>query len=354
MERYGGGPLNLSVQKRPGGGLMNLQECKTYQQSANAALHWLLRQLHEDGSYGRDIDDLASYYKSPYLFCISGEIVASRRSLAYIRQAFMQENGDFMTSPDRKSDNGAFVEYWAYTNCWITLAAQKMGCFEVAYPAYRYLQSYYHEKSGGFTTLHPCSKSNNIIDVLTTAHLGLAALYFGEIEKAIGAGKLLQRFVAIQPDLSSGFYLRMNDSGELITDYGQDAALFHQVSSRQANQAYFMIGYPIAFMAKLYMATGIAGYLDTAMSYLDFAMRCHESIHTFHLSHKVAWGAAVVAGLTKETRYSDFSKSIVDYLISIQDASGAWLKNEPAHTSFDQTAEIALWLKEICSELIRL
>jgi hypothetical protein len=54
---------------------------------------------------------------------------------------------------------------------------------------------------------------------------------------------------------------------------------------------------------------------------------------------------------TKRTEYADFSKSIVDYLLSIQDVSGAWLKDQPAHTSFGQTAEIAIWLKEICSEI---
>jgi hypothetical protein len=70
----------------------------------------------------------------------------------------------------------------------------------------------------------------------------------------------------------------------------------------------------------------------------------------FRYSHKVAWAAAIAANLTQRAEYADFSKSIVEYLLSLQDVSGAWLKDQPAHTSFDQTAEIAIWLKEIGSE----
>lgn len=310
-------------------------------------------QQRQDGSYGPQIEDLASYYKSPYLFFISGRSDAATRLLAHVKQAFMQPSGDFMTSSDHKSANGAFVEYWAYTNAWIAMAAQKMGRFDIAYPAYQYLQSFFHERSGGFTTRRPCGKAGNIVDVLTTAHLGLTALYYGEIGKATLAGKLLQRFIAAQPDLHSGFCLRIDDGGELVTDFAQEAAMFHRVSAVEPQQAYFMIGYPIAFLGKLHMATGASGYLEAATRYLDFAMGCHESIRAFHFSHKVAWGAAVVAGLTGEAAYSEFSRSIADYLLSIQDASGAWLKDEPAHTAYDQTAEIAIWLREIASELAR-
>ena len=111
-----------------------------------------------------------------------------------------------------------------------------------------------------------------------------------------------------------------------------------------------MIGYPIAFLGKLYLATTDSEYLATALNYLDFTMGCHSSIRAFHFSHKVAWGAAIIAGITKEGKYTAFAEKIVDHLLAIQDADGAWLKNEPAHTSFDQTAEIAIWLREIISE----
>jgi hypothetical protein len=170
---------------------MNPQLIVNYKRSADRALDWLLKQLKDDGSYGSGINDLACYYKSPYLFYISGRMEEARRILSHIQKKFMQPDGDFKTSVNIKSENGALAEYWAYTNGWIALAAQKMGSFDVAYPAYRYLKSFFHPEIGGFTTQNPYATSNNIVDAFTTAHLGLTSLYFGESEKAEKAGRLL-------------------------------------------------------------------------------------------------------------------------------------------------------------------
>ena len=71
-------------------------------------------------------------------------------------------------------------------NGWIALTAQKMGRFDVAYPAYDYLQTFFHPKLEGFTTRNPYGQGDNTVDVLTTAHLGLVALYLGNLEKGKG------------------------------------------------------------------------------------------------------------------------------------------------------------------------
>ena len=133
----------------------------------------------------------------------------------------MQGGGDFKTTHDVKSKNGALAEYWAYINGWIALAAQKMGVFDIAYPTYQYLASFYHQKNGDFTTQYPYGESDNIVDAFTTAQLGLITFYFGKIEKAKRAGKLLQKIFSIQPELRSGLFLRMLDSGKLVTDFSQ-------------------------------------------------------------------------------------------------------------------------------------
>lgn len=322
-----------------------------YKHGSEKAVQWLMSHFEEDGSYGSNIQDLASYYKSPYLLYLSGRVEESCQLLTYIKDKFMQGNGDFITADDIKSENKAFGEYWAYINGWLALTAQKLGRFDVAYPAYQYLTSFYHPKHGGFTTNKPYGQAHNVVDVLSTAHLGLTSLYFGNLEKAKSAGELLQRFVSMQPDIEQGFYLRLNDVGKIITDFPQEASIFFKVSAVQPDQAYFMIGYPAAFLGKLYQVTREKHYLGTAKSYLDFALNCHDNLRTCHFSHKVAWGAAIVANLTRELRFADLAKSISEYLLSIQDANGGWLQEQPAHTSFDQTAEIAIWLREIAAEL---
>ncbi len=323
-----------------------------YIDSSIKAVNWLESKINDDGSYSLEIQDLACYYKSPYLFYISGKIELANRILNYIKNHFLRVNGDLTTQENYKSENPAFAEYWAYINGWIAIAAQKMGRFDVSYPVYQYLTSFYHPELGGFTTNKPFAKSENVVDVLTTAHLGLTCLYFGDLERAKKAGKLLDTFVNIQPDINSGFYLRMNDEEKLIVDFSEDVSLFFQISATQPNQAYFMIGYPLAFLANLYKSTGDNFYLNTAQKYLDFALSCHENIRSFYFSHKVAWGAAIIANLTGEIKATELSKTIADYLLTIQTETGAWLTEKPAYSYVYQTAEIAIWLREIATEII--
>src|SRR5205807_2667441 len=216
------------------------------------------------------VHDLACYYKSPYLFHLSGRAREASRLLTFIDLQFGREDHDFATSADQKSDNDAFNEYWAYPNGWIAMAAQRMGRFDVAYPAFEYLHSFHQPDSGGFLTHRP-QRSDGGTDALTTAHLGLLCLYFGDTGRARG--------------------------------------------------------------------------------YLEFALSCGGGLRSSHLSHKVAWGAAVLAGVAGEERGLELSTAIADHLVRIQDPDGAWLADQPAHTKFDQTAEIAIWLQEIGAEL---
>ena len=143
----------------------------------------------------------------------------------------------------------------------------------------------------------------------------------------------------------------MNDEGNLITEYPGESALFFLVSATQPNQAYFMLGYPIAFLGKLYSATQDSNYLITAKEYLEFLLTCQGNLRTFHYSHKVAWGAAIMARLVKDSRYTELAKSIADYLVASQSQDGRWLMDQPAYIFFDQTTEIAIWMKEISNEL---
>ena len=330
---------------------MDPQILLTYQHSSERAVEWLAAQLNNDGSFQVSPHDLACYYKAPYLLCISGKIEEANRVLSYIHKTFGRENGDFATSQDGKSENVAFVEYWAYMNGWIALAAQKMGRFDVAYPAYDYLQTFFHPKLEGFTTRNPYGQSDNSVDVLTTAHLGLVALYLGNQKKAKAAGQLIQTILSLQPNTKKGFFLRLNGEGNLITDYPKESALFFHVSATQPDQAYFMLGYPTAFLGKLYSATQDPHYLHLAREYLEFLLTCQGNLRAFHYSHKVAWGAAMLARLTKDPRYTALAKDITDYLVATQSQDGRWLTDQPAYTFFDQTTEIAIWLKEISNEL---
>jgi rhamnogalacturonyl hydrolase YesR len=125
------------------------------------------------------------------------------------------------------------------------------------------------------------------------------------------------------------------------------------VNATQPNQAYFMLGYPTAFLGKLFTATNDSQYVDTAKEYLEFLLGCQGNLRTFHYSHKVAWGAAILGKITKDAHYMELAKSIANYLVQTQSPDGRWLPDQPAYTFFDQTAEIAIWMREISSEFQR-
>jgi hypothetical protein len=318
-----------------------------YELAADRAVEWLATHLADDGSYGPHADDLACYYKSPYLFHLVGRTRDAHRLLTFTQNRFMRADHDFATSAELKSDNAAFTEYWAYPNGWVAMAAQRMGRFDIAYPAFDYLRSCHERTRGGFFTGGAAGCGEGGTDALTTAHLGLVCLYFGDVQRAVGAGRWLTWLLAMQPDLHTGLFLRRDGSGCLVRDFPQGAAAFYVVRARQPGQAYFMIGYPIAFLAKLFEATGDRAHLRAACGYLDYALSCGDNLRSCPTSHKVAWGAAVLGGITGDPRSKELAASIADHLLEIQDPSGAWLVDQPPHTTFDQTAEIAIWLREI-------
>ncbi len=319
--------------------------------AAERGLQWIDQQLHDDGSFGPAIDDLACYYKSPYLFSLMGRRKSAHRVLDHIKERFMLSNGDFATSESFKSINPLFTEFWAYTNGWIAIAAQRMGRFDVAQPAYDYLKHFFNPKLGGFTTQRPYKDEQEMVDVVSTAHLGLLSLYFNDVETAKAAGGFLAAVLDKQPDMANKFFLRVDGRGQLITTYSHETALLHQVGAREHNQAYFMVGYPAAFLAILFQATGEKRFLETAKRYLDFAMRTKGNIISFHYSHKVMWAAALLAGITGNASYAQFAQSIANHLVGLQAQEGRWLASEPFHIGMDQTAEIAIWLAITSDEL---
>lgn len=52
---------------------------------------------------------------------------------------------------------------------------------------------------------------------------------------------MLHKFVSIQPDLKSGFYLRLNDNDELITEYPQKTEIFDKVGEFSQSLAYYLL-----------------------------------------------------------------------------------------------------------------
>jgi hypothetical protein len=304
-------------------------------------------------------DDLATHYKPPYLMQLAGRPCEARRILDGISARFQQGNGDFLSRPHFRTADPVLARYPAYMTGWIAMAAHKIGRFDLSLPAWRFLQRFWHEVPPGFT-LQPRSdpaattdmeadgeSAGTTLELLTCAHLGLASLYLGDLERARGAGRSLQRFLDLQPFPSSRLYLRMTPEEHLKTEFPAETAGLHVVDAGQPGQAWFFIGYPIAFLCRLHQATGEPAPLVTARGYGAFAEACAPRMVGEPLAHKVAWGCAELAATTGDTAPRSLSEAIVRHLLEGQGIDGAWLPEAQLATRIDKSVEIAIWLLEV-------
>lgn len=316
-----------------------------YRRAGHRAVEWLASRIGADGSLGGDCADLACYYKLPYLMQLAGRPADANHLLDRIRDRFLRPGGDLLTSDAEKTLDPVLTLYPGYMNGWIAMAAHRLGRFDLSFPAWGYLRTFWNPELQAFTI----APAQGGAEVLMTAHLGLNALYLGERDLAEDAGRALGRFLTLQPSPEARFFLRMAGSGALQTDFPAKAAGPHVIAADQPGQAWFFIGYPMAFLARLYRATGESTHLSTARGYLDFARRCGPHLVGEHFGHKVAWGAAELAGATGDPEPRALSAKIARNLIAAQERDGGWMAGQPIHTRLDQSAEVAIWLLEIAA-----
>lgn len=318
--------------------------CEKLSESANQAVAFLESKLQKDGSYGNDAKDLACYFKSPMMFLAANKPQAATSILTHIKTAFMTKDGDFTTNETQKSINGAYAEFWSYTNGWIVRAANQLDITEISQPGCKYLDQYNLGEKAGFLTNNVRGQTV-VTDVLTVAHHGLINLEIGNLDVAISAGDFLCEAINKQPNLKNGFNLRFDKQGNLITEFPKEQAPFYFISASKPNQLHFMIGYPSAYLAILYKKTKNEKYLNAAKAYLDFSLSCDKSIYECDFSHKIAWAASFIYECTGDGRYLTVIDKISDYFIAKQ-KNGMWF-SEDINSSYDQSAEIACWFLDI-------
>ncbi|MCO1575229.1 hypothetical protein M8C13_05585 [Crossiella sp. SN42] len=316
-----------------------MSSAEGYEAAARRGADWLLSRLRPDGGFGET--DLACYYKAPAALGLAGHPRQARRLLEVAVERFGTPEGDFVTAEGVKSANPVFQEFWCYPNGWLALAAHRLGWFGVAHQAYRHLLTY-RTGDGGFS-----ANDAGVPDAISTAHLGLLALTLGDLDTARAAGDWLTKLLVTQPHLATGFHLRADEHGPRTAD---DSPL-HVLRTGAPDQPYFMIGYPLAYLTRLHQLGGDPAHLTAAIGYADYALSCGEHLRSTPFSHKVGWGAAILARHGHDARHRDLATGIADHLVSLQAEDGSWSPDGPAYATFDDTAEITHWLLEIAAEL---
>jgi hypothetical protein len=334
---------------------MTTEPRDTFSSAALRAVDWLLSQQLDDGSLGSERTDLAYYCRAPQLLQITGHARAAHRMLDYVARNFQQQDGRFANSPTEKTRDPVLTEYEACIDSWLAIAAHRAGRFELARPAWAHLRRFSNPGYGGFCLAgHFRDDGSDVIELLTTAHLGMTALFCGELPLALAAGHCLRRFWEQQPDPDRRLLLLMDDAGEFILDWPDTAASQHVVDVAKPREAWFPVGYPIAFLVMLANATGNSAnlaraHLTTAKAFAGFAERCGDALLMDGRAHAVAWGLGLLAGVSGESRYREMAQVIGQNLVARQSEAGTWQDGASDLERVDQTAETALCLFELAS-----
>lgn len=126
--------------------------CESLTLSASNTVGFFEAKLETNGSYGKEAKDISAYFKSPMMFIAANNPESARRMLNYIKDNFMQPNGDFSNDEHSKSIKPEYIEYWSYVNGWILRAANMLDMADISKPAYQYLTQFHAGKNAGFIT----------------------------------------------------------------------------------------------------------------------------------------------------------------------------------------------------------
>lgn len=148
--------------------------------------------------------------------------------------------------------------------------------------------------------------------------------------------------------------MRMGSDGHIITkNYDPNWGPFYFLNRTAPYQLYFLVGYPAVFLTKLSQASNRKSYLDIATQLLKWTSTCDDSLYAFHFAHKVALAASYVASINQDEDMITLAERISTFLVSVQNDDGSFLSSKDfgAADLYDQSAEIALWLRIIDGNL---
>lgn len=299
-------------------------------------LRWIESRVTESGEVLGGEDGIGAYYKMLYALSAGGRVRTAHRLANWVRRQVQTVEGDFAPSARGR----VFARLYVYPNAWIIYGAHRLGRLDISRPGASFLCSFWDEASGAFRSMKeeglraeepgayvPQSEAQTprTAEVMCTAMSGLALLYAGYLEEAVGAGDFLCKMLAWQPHPRRMLYT-MYDLHErrLITDYPMHLAQAFAVDAHERAQYYFQLGIAAAFLSKLYAALGHDCYLLAARGYLDFIDGCREDKFSTPQSGKLAWGSAYVFHLTGEQKYLEVVRNVTDYLCDSQQAEGHW------------------------------
>jgi hypothetical protein len=332
------------------------QRRDTYAQAIRKASTWLVNTQEENGSYGAgaglgDVETVA--------ICLSlaGYPDRASRLLRYIKKAFFKLDGSFLQPTDENT-----MPEWVYAPSWVVYSAHLNDFFEISQPGMAAVLRFQDPKTGGIFG-HPQSQRSGtgVIVLSVTAVAGTAALQTGHLAAAQRIGDYFLHLIAIQPDPEKRFYPFYDTRYGLITEGTAELGptYFGTLERDKPKQHYWILGFLMAFLSDLYLATGQKRYLDGAWAMFEFGEGGNSDLYSNTLNHKYLWGCARLFHATGDTRVLEAALRIADFLVAIQEPEGTWwhsgfIASRDQQTkimTIDGTSQFCIWLIKLLQVL---
>ncbi len=315
-----------------------------YQNAINKGLDYIVSCVNPDGSVNPADKGSFAYYKLPWALVQGGRFDAAARIVQRIVYDTMTKEGDFYT-PGRSKFH---LDYYAYENAWIVMAAHQLSFHGIAEKGWSFIERFQDPNTGGFCSKRPYEKNgnngNNLQDPLSTAWVMNVGLALGRLDVALRAADFIRMIWDIQPDIQNNFYYYWTPGrGLILTRPAEEPEdRYFRISVTERENWYYILGAQIAFMAKLYMATGDEKHLILAKRIRDFGLRCHADVLQTDSAGKFGYGNTCLFQATGDTQYRDVATRCMNYLVEDQQPKGYWMRGgKPTASS---TSEFVIWL----------
>ena len=290
-----------------------------YDRTLRNAGQFLRSRQHPDGSVTGG-DTIWSYYSQPLALLSGGSTSDWRfanRCLDHVQKTFLAENGRLRIEPFPLVGD-------LYPYPYLIRGASIWGRSDLAAPLTRFLLRH-QDECGGFRFR---LGNQRLIDPAVTPHGGVTMILTGHREEAERAGRFLVRLHDSQPDRANR-YLTVWDTqnGGLLSDYAGledvpwgDGSLLVRGNPKGGN-AYWDLGFMMAFLCALYRVTGEGEYLRVAREMFDVMSRYKGfSNHVW----KTPWGCAALFQATGEQRFLDAATAMADEIVRTQQLDGGF------------------------------
>ncbi len=282
---------------------------------------YLERRQCPDGMIGDErTAGLGGFYKGMYALTSAARTRPANRLVSWIRLHGSLPNGDYAGEWTR----GELALVYPYPNAWITAGLHRAGAYDLSIRGIDFLAGLQDPDSGGFCTSVDQRGPETRQEVMSTAMAGLAALTCGRVDLARGVAQFLRLILAAQPEPAAKLCHVYTRARGVITTYPEEQAARYAVIAARPRQAFFMYGIGAAFMTRYYLATGDRAALDDAAAFLLPALNATDAMYETAQVGKVAWGAALLAGVTGDRVHRELALRSAGALLAQQNPDGSW------------------------------